>query len=245
MSASEDRSSLVVQLHKLRPAKIRNAISRRWFEYQVPRLDLRPIAGLVDLGGDYGGWRLPVGSIDPSWVCYMIGAGGQISVDIALARDYGATVRTFDAVAEYVERAREQAAETPRITAYQAAIAIESGPIRMQVTHDPNSRSVSAASLYESKRFIELPGRTLRSLMEELGDQRIDLLKLDIEGSEYEVLPTIDLRELGVKVFATQLHHTASVSRARELIAELAGQGYEPVACIPAVKITFVHRELL
>ncbi len=245
MSTSRDRPNLGAQLRKLRPAKIRNAVSRRWFEHQVPRLDLRPIAGLVDLGGDYGAWRLPVGSIDPSWVCYMIGAGGQISVDIALARDYGATVRTFDAVAAYVERAREQAADTPRITAYQAAIAVEDGPIRMQVTHDPNSLSVSAASLYESESFVELPGRTLRSLMDELGDQRIDLLKLDIEGSEYEVLPTIDLRELGVKVFATQLHHTAPVSRARELIAELARQGYEPVACIPAVKITFAHRELL
>jgi FkbM family methyltransferase len=245
MSASGDRPDLGAQLRKLRPAKIRNATSRRWFEHQVPRLALRPIAGLVDLGGDYGGWRLPVGSIDPSWVCYMIGAGGQISVDITLARDYGATVRTFDAVAEYVERAREQAAGTPRITAYQAAIAVADGPIRMQVTHDPNSLSVSAASLYESERFVELPGRTLRSLMNELGDQRIDLLKLDIEGSEYEVLPTINLRELGVKVFATQLHHTAPVSRARALIAELARDGYEPVACIPAVKITFAHRELL
>jgi hypothetical protein len=30
--------------------------------------------------------------------------------------------------------------------------------------------------------------------MAELGDERIDLLKIDIEGSAYELLPTLDLR---------------------------------------------------
>ena len=81
--------------------------------------------------------------------------------------------------------------------------------------------------------------------MDELGDDRIDLLKLDIEGAEYEVLPTLDLRELGVKVFAVQLHHNGSVRQARALVARLREQGYEPVACRPAVKLTFALRELL
>ena len=43
--------------------------------------------------------------------------------------------------------------------------------------------------------------------MAEFGDPAIDLLKLDIEGGEYEVIPSLDMRALGVKVFATQLHH--------------------------------------
>jgi len=79
--------------------------------------------------------------------------------------------------------------------------------------------------------------------MAEPGDERIDLLKLDIEGSEYEVLPTLDLRALGVKVFATQLHHTGSVRDARELITRLRENGYEAVACRSAVKLTFARRE--
>jgi len=48
-----------------------------------------------------------------------------------------------------------------------------------------------------------------------------------------------------VKVFAVQLHHTGSVRDARRLIAELADQGYEPVACRSAVKLTFAHIDLL
>ena len=81
--------------------------------------------------------------------------------------------------------------------------------------------------------------------MAELGDDRIDLLKLDIEGGEYELLPALDLRALGVRIFATQLHHSGTVRQARALIAWLRESGYEPVGCRPAVKVTFLAAELL
>jgi FkbM family methyltransferase len=232
-------------LMKLRPAKVRSAVKRRWFEYWVPRTPLRDTVGLVALGTSYGGWILPGALIESSWLCYLVGAGGDIAVDLALIRDYGATVRCFDAVAEFVELAEREASGEARFSAHHAAIALSNGPIRMQVTHDPNSRSVSAAQLYDSHDFVELPGRTITSLMQQLGDHRIDLFKLDIEGSEYEVLPSFDLRAIGVKVFAVQLHHTGSVREARRLIAGLKAQGYDPVACRSAVKLTFVRRDLL
>jgi FkbM family methyltransferase len=224
---------------------VRSALRRRWFEHQVPRTPLRSVTGLIDLGSSYGGWTLPGDLIEPSWTCYLVGAGGDISVDLELIRRYGVKVRSFDAVADCVERARADGDGEPRFSAHRAAIAVEDGPIRMQVTHDPQSQSVSAARLYDSHNFIELPGRTLTSLMAELGDEQIDLLKIDIEGSEYELLPTLDLRALGVKVFAAQLHHNGSVADARNLIARLREQGYDAVACRPAVKLTFARRDLI
>lgn len=232
-------------VRKLRPAKVRNAVRRRWFEYEIPRVKLREAPGLIDLGTSYGGWTIPGDLVQPAWVCYCVGAGGDISFDLELIRRYGVEVRAFEAVSEYVELAAEQAGAEPRFSVRQAAITTSDGPMRMQVTHDPQSRSVSSAGLYESSESVELPGRTLPSLMSELGDQRIDLLKLDIEGGEYEVLPTIDMHALGVKIFATQLHHTGSIRNARRLIARLGEEGYEPVACRSAVKLTFVHRDLL
>lgn len=232
-------------LRKLRPAKVRNAIRRRWFEHQLSRIQLRETSGLVELGSAYGGWIMPGELVKPSWVCYSVGAGGDISFDMDLIQRYAATVRAFDAVAGYVEDAIEQAGGEPRFSARQAAIATADGPIRMQVTHDPQSRSVSQSGLYESHEYVELPGRTLPSLMQEIGDDHIDLLKLDIEGGEYDVLPQLELPALRVKVFAVQLHHTGSVRDAREVIRQLAIGGYEPVACRSAVKITFVQRDLL
>jgi FkbM family methyltransferase len=229
----------------LHPSKMRNALRRRWFEYRLPRTALHEARGLIDLGSSYGAWRIPGGLIGRSWTCYCVGAGGDVSFDLELIHRYDATVRAIDAVAEYVESAIEQAEGEPRFSAHQAAIATSDGPIRMQITHDPQSRSVSSAGLYESQNFIELPGRTLPSLMAELGDERIDLLKLDIEGGEYELLPTLDLRALGVKIFAIQLHHVGSVGDARALIAQLRRDDYQPVACRSAVKMVFAQKHLL
>jgi FkbM family methyltransferase len=230
---------------KLRPTKIRSALRRRWFEYQLPRIEMREIPGLVKLGTAYGGWTIPGDLVEPSWLCYCVGAGGDIGFDLELINRYGTTVRAFDAVADYVEQAEAEAGDQPSFSVRQVAIAASDGPLRMQITHDRSSHSVSSAGLYDSREFIELPGRTLPSLAAELGDERIDLLKLDIEGGEYGVLPTLDLQALGVKVFATQLHHNGSIAQARAIIAQLRDAGYEPVACRPVVKLTFVRSDLL
>ena len=234
-----------MDLRKLRPAKLRAALSRRAFEQVLSRTPLRAAPGLADLGTAYGGWTVPEGLIGEGWTCYTVGAGGDISFDLALIERHGATVRAFDAVEGYVQEANAKAAQEPRFSAHHAAIAVADGPLRMQVTHDEQSRSVSSAGLYQSERYIELPGRSVASLMAELGDERIDLFKLDIEGGEYEVIPALDLRALGVKLFATQLHHTGSIGGARRLVAGLRDQGYEPVACRPAVKLTFARADLL
>jgi FkbM family methyltransferase len=236
---------MAASLRKLRPAKIRNAFRRRRFEYLVPRLKTSYTPALIALGTSYGEWTVPSELIQPSWICYCVGAGGDISFDLGLIRRYGVEVRAVDPVAYYIELAQELTADEPRFLARQVAIAASDGPIRMQITHDPRSRSVSSAQLYESSDFIDVPGRTLPTLMAELGDPRIDLLKFDVEGAEYEILPTVDLRALGVKVLAIQLHHTGSVREARKLIAALREQAYEPVACRSVVKLTFVHRDLL
>jgi FkbM family methyltransferase len=212
----------------------------------MERVPLRGVDGLVELGHpEYGGWTLPGGLIEPDWICYSVGAGGDTAFDMDLIARYGIEVRAVDPIPSYVRRAIEDAHGDPRFSAHEAAIATTDGPLRMQVTHDPNSESVSPSGLYDSSTYIELPGRTLPSLMADIGDSRIDLLKLDIEGGEYEVVPTLDLPGLGVKVFATQLHHTGSVSAAKALIAGLAEQGYVPVARHPVVKITFAMEELL
>ena len=231
---------------KLRPAKIRNAVRRRWFEYQVPRTRFTDAPGIVDLGTTYGGWMIPAGLIEPGWTCYCVGAGGDVSFDLELIHRFDAkVVRAFDAVEALVDSAREAGAGEPRFSAHHAAIATRDGPMRMQVTGDSRSQSVSSAGLYESDEFVALPGRTLPSLMAELGDERIDLLKIDIEGGEYDVIPTLDLPALGVRIVSIQLHHVGTVRQARALIEGFRAAGYDPVACRPAVKLTFARRDLL
>ena len=152
----------------------------------------------VELGTVYGGWRIPEQALPTEPVCYCIGSGADISFDLELIRRYGATVRAVDPVAGYQERVLESATGELRFSFRLAALALRDGPIRMQTHHEPGSESLSACGLYDTDDWHEVDGLTLATLMDEFGDSRIDLLKVDVEGLEYELIPSFDLRALGV-----------------------------------------------
>lgn len=48
---------------------------------------------------------------------------------------------------------------------------------------------------YRQHREIKVPGRTLNSLLEEVGVDKIDLLSIDVEGAELQVLKGFDLQK--------------------------------------------------
>ena len=53
---------------------------------------------------------------------------------------------------------------------------------------DPTHVSHSVVNLQGTEEYFEAPCRSLGSLMRELGHDRIDLLKVDIEGAEHRVV---------------------------------------------------------
>ena len=231
---------------KLRPAKVSSAVRRRWFEHQLSTIAVTNAGSPTHLGTAYGGWMVPDAVIRPGWLCYSVGAGGDVSFDADLIGRFDVRVRSFEPVQYFVDFAAKEMRGEPRFLVRQAAVADHDGPVLMQRTHHPGARAVSAAGLFDTTDdWDEFPGRSLPSLMAEYGDKQIDLLKMDTEGTEYDLLPSLDLPALGIKVLAVCLHHNGSVARASKLIAYLASQGYEPVAMCPAVKITFVHRAVL
>ena len=228
-------------LAKLRPAKVRSALRRRWFENRMERLESEPMDGLQPLGSDYGYWVVPVDWIDSSWTCYCVGAGGDITFERELLARYSPTVRSFEPDEDYVGRIEISPEHAARFSAYQMAITPADGPIRMQRTHIPGSRSLSPVHLYDTEDYVEVPGRSLRSLMEEFGDDRVELLKVDVEGGEYDLVPTLDLAAMGVRVFCIQLHHTGTVRDARSLVEGIRDQGFRYVNYDEAVRLTFVR----
>lgn len=227
----------------LRPSKVRRALRRRWFEYQVGRFAVVPREHLIHLGTDYGGWVVPEDMIDASWMCWCVGAGQDISFDVALLHEFGAQVRCFDPLPEYGNYARDTAGDEPRFSFHELAIAARDESLTMFAVSENNGGALSGVDVLGGARRYDVQGRTLASLRSEFGDLRIDLLKIDLEGLEYEILPTIDFRELGVRVLCTELHSTGSVSQARRLVHELADvHGFELVHRKHPTSLTFVRR---
>ena len=241
MADSPLRTVLARARRLARPAKVVSAVHRREFEWRLARLPLQPIGELEDVGSHYGGWIVPVDRITRDWTCYSIGAGADVTFDLELARRFGARVRSFEPVELYVQMAREAGAGVERFSAHHAAIALEDGAIEMQHSHEARSGSLSAAGLYESPDSTTVPGRTIPSLMQEFGDSSVELLKVDVEGLEYDLLPALDFEAMGVQVLTVQVHHNRRVADVRKLLAGLRDVGFVLVGNRPTIKLTLVR----
>ena len=230
----------------LDPPRLRAAVGRRRFARVLRHVPLLPYAGLVALGTEYGGWVVPAELIDGQWVCWCVGAGADVSFDMQLLA-LGARVRSFDPFVVFKRQSEKQAGGSDRYSFHVCAIAPEDGPVTMYGRQDEEAGSVSGVNLYGVDTSFEKPGRSLASLKDELGDERIDLLKLDVEGMEYDVLEALDPSALGVRVLCVEFHSSdeSGPERVRAAIARLRDQGYEPVNVADGTDFTFVSRRLV
>ncbi|HNL39351.1 MAG TPA: FkbM family methyltransferase, partial [Saprospiraceae bacterium] len=70
--------------------------------------------------------------------------------------------------------------------------------------------SHSLVNLQRSEKHIEVPVKKLGTLMKELGHPRINLLKIDVEGAEYQVLEAMLADNIEVDVLCIEYDETAS-----------------------------------
>ncbi len=59
-------------------------------------------------------------------------------------------------------------------------------------------------------RTVEVPVRRLPTLVDELGDERIDLLKLDVEGAEYAAIRDLVAMDMTIPQVLVEFHHRFS-----------------------------------
>jgi FkbM family methyltransferase len=196
------------------------AVRRRAMLLALARVaPVRPRPHMERLGSDYGGWTVPTDLVDSSWVCLCAGAGIDVTFDLALAERFGATVLTIDPT----EESREHVARVDsdgRLRFVHAALWSRDGELEMFVAADPAHRTLSSDDLQRTGRSLTVPARGLDTF------GRVDLLKLDIEGAEYEVLPHVPA---DVRVLCVEMHPTRGVRAAARAFRTLRASGFELV----------------
>lgn len=160
---------------------MREALSR--YLRPVPRPDL------VRLGTDYGGWWVPDKSGGGA-VAYCAGAGEDISFDLALW-DRGYHVSTFDPTPRAIQHVRAVAPDSDRFRFEPIGWWGSERELRFFAPRDPTHVSHSALNLQSTTEYFTARVKPVRQIMTELGDERVDLIKMDIEGAEYEVIDSL------------------------------------------------------
>jgi FkbM family methyltransferase len=231
------------ELHKtLRPrtaaAKLRTRVDWLRFARRVP---VEPWSGLVRLGSAYGGYVVPLDIVGSDWICYSGGLGEDVSFELALIDATGCRVYGFDPIPRAAAYAEGVAAENPRFEFMPVGLWSTDTTARFYAPAHPDHVSHSIANLQLTDSFVTARCRSLPSLMSELGHGTIDLLKLDVEGAEYDVLEPLFARELEVRLLCIDFHKIRSIGHMAETVQRLVDLGYR-VVHVHRTDVTFVRR---
>jgi FkbM family methyltransferase len=199
-------------------------------------LRIQPLHEIVRLGSNYGGWNIPADFLRPDSVCYCVGAGEDISFDFALIERYGCEVHTFDPTPRAIKYVRETASCIPRLRFHPIGLWDNDEVQRFYAPTDPRHVSYSAVNLQKTNSYFEASCRSLPTIMRDLGHERLDLLKLDIEGAEHRVIASLLAHDISVSVLCVEFDEAVvgltaeNRSRIRSTAVALREAGYVLVA---------------
>jgi len=157
---------------------------RRWRGRPRQRVDID--AHSVFLGTDYGGYAVLPNLLAPGALVYSAGIGEDISFDLAVIERFGCIVHGFDPTPRSLAWLQTQNLPEAYLV-HPFGLASFDGKASFAPPKNPAHVSHSIAAEGSGER-VEFPVRRLATVLRELGHERLDILKLDIEGSEYDVL---------------------------------------------------------
>jgi FkbM family methyltransferase len=181
-------------------------------------------------GSDYGGWDVVTKDINSHSVVYSFGVGEDTSFDIDLIEKYNLIVHAFDPTPKSIEYVNRQVL-SEKFVMHRYGIAAFDGNISFNPPENPNH--VSHTILYRpstSTNAISVPVKKLDTIMKELGHNDIDILKMDIEGAEYEVIDDIFKSDIRPKQILVEFHHRfpgVGIKKTKNAIGRLRSMGYQ------------------
>jgi len=181
------------------------------------------------LGSMYGGWVIAGAYIDSHSIVYSFGIGEDASFDTALIGTFNVFVHAFDPTPRSIDWVRRQQFSHQFIM-HEYGIAAFDGEAPFNPPEDSNhvSHTMLDRPSTNAKSFL-VPVKRLSTIMQELGHTRIDLLKMDIEGAEYEVIDDIAVSGIRPRQILVEFHHrfpNVGIEKTRKAIDTLKSMGY-------------------
>lgn len=232
-------------LKKLLPASIKRFAKVLLDKDYYPAIDIsKP---LCRFGSEYGGWWIDSSRIGQNSVIYSFGIGTDISFDQELIGKFHCTVHGFDPTPQTKEYLAV-IGHPSQFHFHEIGIAGKTGSIYLHRPKNPNFGSCSILTGHEfSSDGFHAEVHNLRDIAKNLGHGFIDIVKMDIEGAEYDVI--VDMDQNGfppMSQLLIEFHHRFSsigLDRTKHAVNTLKRLGF----CLAMVsangeEYTFINR---
>lgn len=179
-------------------------------------------------------WKYIHGALGEDSIVYSLGVGDLIDFDLDLINDHGLTVHAFDPTPFAEEWVASQSLPQEFVF-HPWAAAGEDGSLRLYRRVSTRGKAsevmwTAGSDAGDADDYIDSPAYTIRTIMEKLGHDRVDLLKMDVEGAEYEILDALrDVENLPKQLLVEYHHRFPGIGKQRteDSIRMLGELGYK------------------
>lgn len=181
-------------------------------------------------GTEYGGWYICPDNISKNSVIYSFGVGEDISFDLSIIENFGANIYAFDPTPRSIEWVNSQLLP-PQFRFFNYGIASYDGMAKFYPPENPDH--ISHTILFKPEtahNSITVRVHRLSTIAKSLGHDKIDVLKMDIEGTEYDVIEDIINSGISIEQLLIEFHHgnnNIKIDDTKKAVEILNKYGYE------------------
>ena len=204
---------------------------QRFRRHKLKQLGIEPVSCKTSAlyGGDHG-WVVDESLLNRESVIYSVGVGSNIDFDVELINSFGATVHAFDPTPRSIEWVKSQ--KLPKHFIFHPfGLSAENGHMDFFPPAKASSTHFSPIDRYgDTNNVVRAPVKDIDTIASELNHKEIDLLKMDIEGAEYEVIEALPKNRVAINQILIEFHHMYKgipISKTVDAISALNNLGFE------------------
>lgn len=158
-----------------------------------------------------GEWEFYPDEFKANGIVYSLGVGDCLDFDLQLIESHNAVVFAFDPTPYSVEWVERQVIPE-NLNFLPWAVAGSDGELTMAQRENKRGRKseimwTEVSTNFESSEVIKVPAYTIATIMKKLQHKKIDLMKIDVEGSEYEIVEDMIRSQIKPQQLLIEFHH--------------------------------------
>ena len=201
-------------------------------------------------GNSYGGFYINPDFINSDSIIYSFGIGEDISFDETVIKEHNATIYAFDPTPKSIEWLKNNIS-SDKFIFHKYGLSNKTGKMDFYLpkNEDHVSGSLVMQTVVDEERKISVNMKSIRDIIKDLKHDRIDILKMDIEGAEYDVIDDILSVDIPIAQILIEFHSrffASGTEMTKNTIQKLRENGYIIYAVSKSKQeVSFINKNLI